>query len=154
VVTSIHAVFTASAYGYQHPAHQNEGYPVCATISGCSHGAVWASTPWNVLLTLWACTSLNGFAIIWNPLCCISGRLSAHSYNTLLTGKLFVAVGGRASSPRWGRKQTARLLKWSNRCGITLTASERYCTRSCEERKKDRHTKKRWMALQRLTILS
>jgi len=42
------------------------------------------------------------------------GGLSAHNYNTLLTGELLVAVGGRASSPLWGRDWAARVLKWSN----------------------------------------
>jgi len=42
---------------------------------------------------------------------CILGSLSAHSYNTLLTGELLVAVGGRGEHLRWGREQAARVLK-------------------------------------------
>jgi|GEM_PF-1825877 hypothetical protein len=41
---------------------------------------------------------------------CFWGALSTHCYNTLLTGELLVAEGGRASRPLWGRDQAARVL--------------------------------------------
>jgi len=47
------------------------------------------------------------------------GGLSAHSYNSEVTGELLVAEGGRASDPLWGSDQAARVLKWSNRFGIS-----------------------------------
>jgi len=39
------------------------------------------------------------------------GRTSAHSYNSLLTGTLLIAVGGRAIRPFWARDQAARVLR-------------------------------------------
>jgi len=62
-----------------------------------------------------ACTSLNGFGITEYEIRLVVcwGGLSAHSYNTLLTGGLLVAVGGRANSPLWGRDQAVRLIKQS-----------------------------------------
>jgi len=58
---------------------------------------------------------------------CILGRLSAHSYNSLLTGEPLVAEGGRASKPFWGRDQAAKMLNWSN--GSAITRSPKWCRR-------------------------
>jgi len=41
---------------------------------------------------------------------CILGGLSAHSYNTLRTGGMLVAVGGRGWDLLWGKDKTARVL--------------------------------------------
>jgi len=64
----------------------------------------------------------------FNLLAACSGPVSANAATSrckqredisflVLEGDL-IAVGGRASSPFWGRKQIARVQKWSNGCGI------------------------------------
>jgi len=55
------------------------------------------------------------FVVFWSG-------LSAHSYNSEVTGELLVAVGGRANSLLWERDQAARVLNRSNGFGMNSTS--------------------------------